>query len=114
MPPLEYSRIMVKITFIQQDGTEQMIDAPVTGSLMEAAKNNSVPGILADCGGACACATCHIVVDPRWVDMLPPPGAEEKAMLEFALGVEPTSRLSCQIKLDQKLDGLVLRLPGDQ
>ena len=81
---------------------------------MEAAVKNSVPGIDADCGGACACATCHVYVDAAWTDKVGERGNLEESMLGFADTAEPTSRLACQIKLTDQLDGLVVRLPKAQ
>jgi ferredoxin, 2Fe-2S len=75
---------------------------------------NLVPGIDADCGGACACATCHVYVDPAWLDKLPPKDDMEETMLDFAQDVQKTSRLSCQIKVTPELDGLVVRTPKTQ
>jgi len=81
---------------------------------MEAAKRFTIPGIDGDCGGACACATCHVYVAPEWFDRLPPMDELEHDMLDFAYDVQPTSRLSCQIKVDGNLDGLVVRIPARQ
>jgi len=81
---------------------------------MEGAVKNLVPGIDADCGGACACATCHVHVDPQWAGVLPPKQDMEETMLDFAQELEPTSRLSCQIKVTPELDGLVVRMPKSQ
>lgn len=79
---------------------------------MEAAIRNDVPGIAADCGGACSCATCHVYVDPAWVDRVGPPDDMEQSMLEFAENPTTNSRLACQVKLSDALDGLVLRIPS--
>jgi 2Fe-2S ferredoxin len=103
---------VVKVLFRLADGNEQRIDARIGESLMLSAKANDVPGILADCGGACACATCHVVVDPEWYARMVPPESHERDMLEFALDVQPTSRLSCQIQIDESLDGLSVSVPG--
>lgn len=102
---------MVRVLFRLADSREQSIDARIGESLMLSAKANDVPGILADCGGACACATCHVVVEPEWYARMAPPESHESDMLEFALDVRPTSRLSCQIKVDESLDGLVVSVP---
>jgi 2Fe-2S ferredoxin len=83
-------------------------------NLMQGAVANNVPGIDGDCGGACACATCHIFVDPAWVGRLGPRNAMEDSMLELAEGVKETSRLACQIKAAEALEGLVVRLPAAQ
>ena len=103
---------MISVLFRLADGAEQRITARIGDSLMQSAKANEVPGILADCGGACACATCHVVVEQEWYPRLAPPATHERDMLEFALDVQPTSRLSCQIKVDESLDGLVVSVPG--
>ena len=105
---------MPKIKFISAKNTQTIVDAPVGWSLMEAAVNNDVAGILADCGGACSCATCHVYVDTEWADSMPARSDDEEAMLEFAAEPNEQSRLSCQIELTDRLDGLVVRLPRSQ
>jgi 2Fe-2S ferredoxin len=105
---------MAKITFITHDGQEQTVEIADGWSLMEGAVRNGVPGIDADCGGACACATCHVYVDPAWLAALPPKSDSEDAMLDFALVTSPNSRLSCQIKVTPALDGLIVRVPVSQ
>ena len=105
---------MAKITFIEKDGTEHTVDAPNGLTVMEAAIRNMVPGIDADCGGACACATCHVYVDAAWADRTGARSSMEESMLDFASDVEDTSRLSCQIKVSEALDGLIVRLPEQQ
>jgi 2Fe-2S ferredoxin len=105
---------MAKITFITHDGQEQVVDIAEGWSLMEGAVKNGVPGIDADCGGACACATCHVYVDPAWTAALPAKSDSEEAMLDFALVTSPHSRLSCQIKVTPELDGLIVRVPVSQ
>lgn len=105
---------MPKITFVEANGTEQIIDTRPGLSLMEVATKNGIPGIDADCGGACACATCHVYIDLDWQAKLPPKQDMEDAMLEFALDLEDTSRLSCQILVTDALDGLIVRLPSSQ
>jgi 2Fe-2S ferredoxin len=105
---------MVKITFIQSDGTENTIDAEPGMTLMEAAVKNSVRGIAAECGGACSCATCHVYVEEAWREATGEPEAMEEDMLDFAFDVRPSSRLSCQIKLTEELDGLAVRIPEKQ
>lgn len=106
---------MAKITYIESGGREHVVDAPLGGSVMEGAVKNNVPGIDADCGGACACATCHVYVDPDWVGAVGGASDTEAAMLEFAAEpVEANSRLSCQMKVTADLDGLVVRMPGRQ
>jgi len=105
---------MAKITFIQPDGTSQTVDAEPGTTVMEAAKLNDVAGIEAECGGACACATCHVYVDASWVEKTGTPAEIEEDMLDFAFDVRKESRLSCQIKVTPALDGLILRVPGKQ
>src|SRR5262245_40011512 len=103
-----------KITFIQPDGASQTVDAEPGVTVMEAAKLNDVAGIEAECGGAWACATCHVYVDAAWTEKTGKPAEMEEDMLDFAFDVRPESRLSCQIKVTQELDGLVVRVPGKQ
>ena len=105
---------MAKITYIQHDGTEHVIDVKTGLSVMEGAVKNNIPGIDADCGGACACATCHVYVDEAWREKTGSPSAMEESMLDFAEGVEANSRLACQIKVSDALDGLIVRLPESQ
>ncbi|WP_429910661.1 2Fe-2S iron-sulfur cluster-binding protein [Glycocaulis sp.] len=105
---------MTKITFIEHDGTEHTVEAVNGLTVMETAIRNMVPGIDADCGGACACATCHVYVDTAWEDKTGERSSMEQSMLDFASDVEATSRLSCQIKVSDELDGLVVRLPEQQ
>lgn len=105
---------MAKITFIQPDGSAQTVDAEIGLTVMEAAKLNSVAGIEAECGGACACATCHVYVDETWRAAAGKPADMEEDMLDFAFDVHAESRLSCQIKVTAALDGLVVRVPGKQ
>jgi ferredoxin, 2Fe-2S len=105
---------MTKITFIAHDGTARSVEAENGMSVMEAAIKNQVPGIEAECGGACACATCHVYVDDAFVEKVGPAAAMENDMLDFATEVKPTSRLSCQIKITDALDGLVIRTPERQ
>ena len=105
---------MPKITYIEFNGTEHQIDVKPGLSVMEGAVKNNVPGIDGDCGGACACATCHVYVEEAWRAKVG--GAEEleKSMLEFAENVQENSRLSCQIVVSDALDGLVVRMPESQ
>lgn len=105
---------MAKITFIEANGVAHVVDASDGQSVMEAAVKNAVPGIDADCGGACACATCHVFVDAAWLAKTGEAGANEQSMLDFAIDVESSSRLSCQIKVSAVLDGLVVRMPKSQ
>ncbi len=105
---------MPKITYIEHSGKEHVIDVPAGMSVMEGAVKNAIPGIDADCGGACACATCHVYVDEAWAGKTGTPSGMEQSMLDFASEVESTSRLSCQIKVTAELDGLVVRMPKSQ
>jgi ferredoxin, 2Fe-2S len=107
---------MPKVTYIEYDGTEHPVGVPVGLSVMRGAVTNAVPGIDADCGGECACATCHVYVDPQWLDRtgLPVPDSMEASMLSFAAAAEANSRLSCQITMSEALDGLVVRMPEGQ
>jgi 2Fe-2S ferredoxin len=103
-----------RVTFIEFNGTEHTVDATSGESLMLAAVNNGVPGIDADCGGGCACATCHVYVEPDWIDKTGSPDAMESSMLQLAEGVADNSRLSCQITVDDSLEGLTVRTPESQ
>ncbi|MCJ8332851.1 MAG: 2Fe-2S iron-sulfur cluster-binding protein [Epibacterium sp.] len=106
---------MAKITYIEHNGSEHVVDVANGLTVMEGARDNNIPGIEADCGGACACSTCHVYVDPAWVEKLPKADDMEVDMLDFAY--EPdmaTSRLTCQIKVTDALDGLVVKLPEKQ
>lgn len=102
---------MAKITYIEFDGTEHVVDVPSGLSVMEGAINNNLPGIEAECGGMCSCATCHVYVDPAWTDATGSPGDIEQGMLESALDMQDESRLSCQIDVGDELDGLIVRMP---
>lgn len=105
---------MVKINFIDHKGTTQTVDAEPGSTVMEAAIRNGVAGILAECGGACACATCHVYVDDGWKEKTGDPSPMEEDMLDFAFDVRPTSRLSCQIKVSPELEGLTVTVPERQ
>jgi len=105
---------MARITFIQNDGIERVVEAEPGMTVMEAAVKNSIPGIAAECGGACACATCHVYVDEAWREKTGQPEQMEEDMLDFAFDIRPESRLSCQIKVTEDLDGLVVRIPDKQ
>jgi ferredoxin, 2Fe-2S len=105
---------MAKITFIQPDGTRQEVVAEPGMTVMEAARKELVPGIEAECGGACSCATCHVYVDDAWREKVGPPSQMEEDMLDFAFDVRASSRLSCQIKVRDELDGLVVSVPEKQ
>ena len=103
---------MAKITYIEHDGTEHVIDVKPGLTVMEGAVKNNVPGIDADCGGACA--TCHVYVDEAWVARTGAKSSMEESMLDFAESVQDNSRLSCQIKVTDELDGLVVTMPESQ
>ena len=105
---------MPKITYIDKDGTTRTAEAEIGSTVMETAIRNNVPGIVAECGGACSCATCHVHVDEAWSAIVGPPSPMEEDMLDFASDVKPTSRLSCQIKVTEALDGLIVRTPEQQ
>lgn len=105
---------MPTITFIDPQGQHHVLAAGLEPTVMKVAVQNGVPGIDADCGGACACATCHVHVDPAWFARIGPPGEEEKDMLSCAVQVRDTSRLSCQIKSNDALDGLIVHVPSCQ
>lgn len=105
---------MVKITFVQPDGSAVEVDGKVGGTVMEAAVNNMVKGIDADCGGACACATCHVYVSDEWKEKLQAAEVMESDMLEYAHEPDASSRLSCQLRITPEMDGLVIRVPSQQ
>lgn len=105
---------MVKIIYVEHSGAEHTVEVPEGWSLMEGAVKNRVPGIDAECGGACACATCHAYVEGEWAGKVPPLQETEESLLGFAQDRRPTSRLSCQIKVTPELEGFVLRLPKSQ
>lgn len=106
---------MAKITYIEHNGTRHEVDVANGLTVMEGARDNNIPGIEADCGGACACSTCHVYVDEGWVEKIPAKDAMEEDMLDFAWEPNPqTSRLTCQIKVTDALDGLVVQMPEKQ
>ena len=105
---------MTQIVYIQYNGVTRSVGLEAGQNLMQGAIANGVVGIDGDCGGACACATCHIHVDPEWLDRIGPRNATEDEMLSFAEGVQANSRLACQIVVRDELDGLVVRLPEAQ
>lgn len=105
---------MTKITFIQPDGQSQTVEGENGLTVMEVAKANDIEGIEAECGGACACATCHVYVDDGWREATGKPAEMEEDMLDFAFDVRESSRLCCQIKVTPELDGLVVRVPAKQ
>jgi 2Fe-2S ferredoxin len=105
---------MAKLTYITHDGARFDVEAQAGSTVMENAVRNQVPGIEAECGGACACATCHVYVDEAWSGAVGKAGPMEEDMLDFAYDIRPNSRLSCQIKVSDALDGLVVRVPERQ
>jgi 2Fe-2S ferredoxin len=105
---------MPKITYIDSAGAAQTVEGEAGATVMEAAIKNNVPGIEAECGGACACATCHVYVEEVWRAAVGEPSPMEEDMLDFGYDVRPNSRLSCQIKITDELDGLVVRVPERQ
>ena len=105
---------MPKVTYIEVNGTQHEANLPTGLTVMEGARRDEIPGIDADCGGACSCATCHVYVDEAWVERVGGPGANEKDMLELAVEVKSNSRLACQIQIRPELDGLIVHLPATQ
>ena len=105
---------MPKIKYVEHTGAEREVEVPAGWSVMEGAVKNSVPGIVAECGGACACATCHVYVRQEWEAKIPPKSDMEEAMLEFVQERKSNSRLSCQIKVTAEIDGLVVETPESQ
>jgi 2Fe-2S ferredoxin len=105
---------MAKITYIDSGGTPRTVDGEVGATVMETAIRNGIPGIEAECGGACACSTCHVYVDEAWRATTGEPSPMEEDMLDFAYEVKPNSRLSCQMRIAEDMDGLVVTTPERQ
>jgi len=106
---------MARIIYIESNGTRHEVEVPTGMTVMEGARDNNIPGIDADCGGACACSTCHAYIDPEWIEKLPSKEAMEEDMLDFAWQPdEKRSRLTCQLKVTDDLDGLIVHLPEKQ
>jgi ferredoxin, 2Fe-2S len=105
---------MPRLTIVEHSGKEHQLEAEEGKSVMQAALDALVPGIMADCGGACSCATCHCYVDEAWLARLPEVEGAERDMLECALDPRDNSRLSCQLRMTPQTDGLVIRLPKSQ
>jgi 2Fe-2S ferredoxin len=105
---------MVQITFIDSTGQSRSVEGEEGSTVMETAMKAGVPGIEAECGGACACATCHVYLDEAWAERVPKAQPMEEDMLDFAFDVRPTSRLSCQIRVTAAVDGLVVHTPERQ
>ena len=105
---------MTKIVYIEHDGKSHSIDVKSGLTVMEGAVQNNIPGIDADCGGSCACATCHVYVDEKWFGKLKEKESAEEDMLDMAFEPKKLSRLSCQIVISEELDGLVVKMPSKQ
>jgi 2Fe-2S ferredoxin len=105
---------MIKIHFIEHNGTEHVVEGHPGQSVMQVALDYQVPGILADCSGCLTCGTCHGYVDDAWMGRVPPAKSDERELLEGLLNTTPNSRVTCQISLTEALDGLVVRLPASQ
>ena len=105
---------MPKITYIEQNGKSHVVEVPKGFSVMEGAVQNNIPGIDADCGGSCACATCHVYVDEKWFSKLPNKENAEEDMLDMAFEPNKFSRLGCQIVISNDLDGMVVKMPSKQ
>ena len=105
---------MAKITYVETNGKERVLEVASGLSVMQGAITNTVRGVIAECGGACSCATCHVYVDDAWVDKLSAKSEDEVALLDAVCNPQPNSRLSCQIKVTEELDGLVVRMPVKQ
>ena len=105
---------MAKITYVEFGGKERVVDVANGLTVMEGARDNNIPGIEADCGGACACSTCHVYVDPAWVGKIPAKEGMEEDMLDFAYEPKENSRLTCQIRVTADMEGLVVRMPEKQ
>ena len=105
---------MAKITYIEHNGKSHVVEVPNEISVMEGAVQNNIPGIDADCGGSCACATCHVYVDDKWFDKLPKKEDAEQDMLDMAFEPNKFSRLACQITISEDLDGMVVKMPSKQ
>jgi 2Fe-2S ferredoxin len=113
-PPNDLPNNMPSITYIDYEGTPRTVEGEIGSTVMETAIKNGIPGIEAECGGACACATCHVHVDEAWRAVVGEPSPMEEDMLDFGYDVKANSRLSCQIKVTADLDGLVVRTPERQ
>jgi 2Fe-2S ferredoxin len=105
---------VIRLTYVEYCGTQKVVEAAPGDTLMQVAVNNDINGILADCGGALACSTCHVYIASEWWDSVGPAGDVEQTMLELAVEPGATSRLSCQVVLKPELDGLVVKLPVAQ
>jgi len=105
---------MPKLTYIEHSGREHVVEGTAGQTVMETAIKHNVPGIVAECGGACSCATCHVYVDAAWREVTGEPSQMEEDMLDFAFEMRPESRLSCQLRITDAFDGLIVRIPEHQ
>jgi 2Fe-2S ferredoxin len=105
---------MAKITYVESNGTEHVLEIATGVSIMQGAINNNVQGIIAECGGGCSCATCHVYIDEAWIAKLGKKSEIEGDMLDAVCDLQPNSRLSCQIEITDALDGLIVRMPAKQ
>jgi ferredoxin, 2Fe-2S len=105
---------MPKIKYVEHDDKTHEVEVPIGWSVMEGAVKNLIPGIDAECGGSCACATCQVLIDPEWESKIAPPEEMETAMLEFGTEQAGNARLSCQMRVEAGMDGLVVRIPKSQ
>ena len=103
-----------RVTYVGADGRRDSIEVAIGDTLMDGALDNNIPGIIGQCGGGCTCVTCHCYVDAPWFEQLPAPHPDEAELLPFAEGVAADSRLSCQIRMTESLDGITVRLPVRQ
>jgi|TARA_B110000967_G_scaffold208542_1_gene261095 2Fe-2S ferredoxin len=111
----KWDELMATITYIEHSGAEHVVEVANGLTVMEGARDNNIPGIEADCGGACACSTCHVYVDTAWMDKVPAMDGMEEDMLDFAFEPKPgQSRLTCQLRVSDDLDGLIVRMPERQ
>ncbi|WP_206598590.1 2Fe-2S iron-sulfur cluster-binding protein [Croceicoccus estronivorus] len=104
----------MRVTFFDINGAAQHVEGRAGENAMECAKRNAIDGIIGECGGAMACATCHAYVDPRWIARLDPPEHQERDMIDGCIDVRPESRLTCQVILEDALDGIVFTVPDSQ
>jgi len=106
---------MINITFVEQDGTRHEVKVNAGDDLMHAALDNNIDGVIGECGGACACATCHVYLEPRIVELLPPPNSNELEMLDFTVSMgDDASRLGCQVRITKIMEGMIVQLPEKQ
>ena len=105
---------MPRVRFIKADGSTSEVEAVSGDSIMETAIDNDIDGIVAECGGACSCATCHVYVEDEWLGKLRPPDALEDGMLDCVIDRRPNSRLSCQLRVSEEIDGITVRVPESQ